>query len=268
MSSLDSSSYKYLGAQQDTKLVDTPLRHPHYCKMMILLMSTLVPAQLPHVDDVPRLWPQPVSVSNGTGDLLLDPASFKMEDRSNTSSPSDILEWNMQFYTADIFVRVSPSAPAPAPAPPTPPPSCATDPSFSKCGEFTFQAQCESADNGPGCCQWCPTSASPSCQHTTAPCTPPPTTPPAPLTTLAIVLLAPVGPPAAAAEYPVLGMDESYTLTLSHPLATLRANTVWYGIDCVAPACAWGMFCCLHKSSFTNLTNAIHTPLSVLFTDI
>lgn len=49
----------------------------------VLLMSTVaqVQAQLPAVDDVPRLWPQPASVTTGGGsgaNLALDPDTFKI----------------------------------------------------------------------------------------------------------------------------------------------------------------------------------------------
>ena len=52
----------------------------------LVFIGVLARAQLPAVDDVPRLWPQPVSVTGGGGsDLILDPKSFRMSTTFNTS---------------------------------------------------------------------------------------------------------------------------------------------------------------------------------------
>jgi hexosaminidase len=131
--------------------------------LVLAVQVLIVQGQLPASDDVPRLWPQPASITAGKENLVLTKGGFNIVAKGSTVS--DILEWNMAYYATEIFARAaSPDAPdvPPRPAPPT-----------------------------------------------------------LPLAQLEIVVKKDEpGPPS-------LGMDESYTLTLGSPTATLNAPAVW-----------------------------------------
>lgn len=153
-----------------------------------IVFAIILRAQLPSTDDVPRLWPQPASVTYNMNtnlhrtdddiddgaaitdtDLTLDAKTFKMT-ASKTTAPSDILTWNMNFYTADIFSRQS-----------TQSPSRTTNTSAAPLSSLVVEV----AGTGTG------------------------------------------AGTDALEVYPTLGMDESYMLSLASPVSTLTAPTVW-----------------------------------------
>lgn len=62
-------------------------------------------AQLPASDDVPRLWPAPVSVNRAfkgaDPNLVATASTFHVEHASG----DDVLAWNVAFYTREIFFK-------------------------------------------------------------------------------------------------------------------------------------------------------------------
>ena len=137
-----------------------------------LLLHLMSSSQLPASDDIPRLWPQPASYTNGTTALTLDASAFSIavspDAHSSAASANDALAWNVAFYSKEIFSR----------------------------------------------------PADPECANTLDD----PTALPLHRLTITLDKREGVGAPFT------LGADESYTLALGSPNATLHAATQWGAI--------------------------------------
>jgi hypothetical protein len=76
--------------------------------LALISLCALVQAQLPETDDVPRLWPQPSTVSTAgdtAASLVLDPSAFKIQAVQHDDGNEDVLRWNIAFYLREIFAR-------------------------------------------------------------------------------------------------------------------------------------------------------------------